>query len=380
MAGEPLLAAKEAAQAVLARLRPCDVALVVAYDHEVTVLGATDEVGGVSLVAHRLAALAPGGSTNLSGGWLRGAELLTGRPAGMRRRVLLLTDGLANAGVQDPAQLTALCRRACARGVTTTTVGFGPEYDETLLAAMAEAGGGRTWYVERWEQARDVFCDELVATQTVTAQDVAVQVVPSAIARELRVLLGGTVTQAADGSWQVAIGDLPAGAARRVLIEVVAPASAVEADAQTALLLATLRVSGLVLGDDGAVERRQVTQPVVSTLSAQSTVEPAVTREWVLAALTDARTAAAAAAERGGAAEAAAVLRAAAATARDAGGDDALVAEHAADLERLAEAAMASGLDASDRKYLRQQAYHGRHSHDAQARRLARRPDGSGRG
>ena len=49
----------------------------------------------------------PGGSTNLSGGWLKGLEEL-GRADDGVRRVLLLTDGLANVGITDHAQLVSL--------------------------------------------------------------------------------------------------------------------------------------------------------------------------------------------------------------------------------------------------------------------------------
>jgi Ca-activated chloride channel homolog len=40
-------------------------------------------------------------------------------------RVLLLTDGLANVGITSPDQLRDLVAAAAAKGVSTTTIGFG---------------------------------------------------------------------------------------------------------------------------------------------------------------------------------------------------------------------------------------------------------------
>ncbi len=60
-----------------------------------------------------------------------------------QRDNVLLTDGLANVGVVDPGSLTAMTRKAAeASNVGTTTIGFGEGFDEELLAAMADAGGG----------------------------------------------------------------------------------------------------------------------------------------------------------------------------------------------------------------------------------------------
>ncbi|MEJ7695557.1 MAG: hypothetical protein WKF78_02630 [Candidatus Limnocylindrales bacterium] len=80
------------------------------------------------------------GSTNLSAGWLRGCEQVAERltQEGVDR-VLLLTDGLANVGITDAAELANHAGELRARGVTTTTFGVGNDFDEALLAV----DGGR---------------------------------------------------------------------------------------------------------------------------------------------------------------------------------------------------------------------------------------------
>ena len=74
-----------------------------------------------------------------------------GRSAGDGpRKVLLLTDGLANVGVTDAGSLVEMARqRAEASNIGTTTIGFGEDFDEDLLTAMADAGRGNAHYAPR---------------------------------------------------------------------------------------------------------------------------------------------------------------------------------------------------------------------------------------
>ena len=57
-------------------------------------------------------------------------------------RTLLLTDGLANVGITDVAELTHHASELRARGVSTSTFGVGNDFNEELLQGMAQAGGG----------------------------------------------------------------------------------------------------------------------------------------------------------------------------------------------------------------------------------------------
>ena len=91
------------------------------------------------------------GSTNLSGGWLSGCQQLaaaSSRDDEIRlRRAILLTDGMANAGITDSVELARHAGELRSRGIATTTLGIGHDFDEFLLAEMAEAGGGNFEYL-----------------------------------------------------------------------------------------------------------------------------------------------------------------------------------------------------------------------------------------
>ena len=81
--------------------------------------------------------------TNLSAGWLSGLSLTQrGVAEGRISRVLLMTDGLANEGVTDKASLVAIGRDYLARGIRTTTLGFGADFNEDLLTRIADESGG----------------------------------------------------------------------------------------------------------------------------------------------------------------------------------------------------------------------------------------------
>src|SRR5688572_8564071 len=112
MEGPKLQAAREAAALLVQRLAPEDVVSVVAYDDEVTTVAqpSTANAEGVSSAIRQIQS---GGSTNLSGGWLKGRDYVSRnvKPE-IANRVVLMTDGMANAGITDPDQLTALCAQA----------------------------------------------------------------------------------------------------------------------------------------------------------------------------------------------------------------------------------------------------------------------------
>lgn len=175
MAGPKLEVARRCAAWVVERLAPSDRVAVVAYDDEVTLVAPLGPPDPARLGA-AIAAIPPGGMTNLSGGWLKGLEEL-GRQAGVPvRKVVLLTDGLANVGITDPGELAGHAAELRARGVSTTTFGVGNDFDEALLQAMADAGGGHFYYIADAAQIRDHIASEVGETLEVVARDAEIEV------------------------------------------------------------------------------------------------------------------------------------------------------------------------------------------------------------
>jgi Ca-activated chloride channel family protein len=277
MHGGKLAAARAAAALLVRRLAPDDTVSVVAYDDDVRTIAEPANGAAQAALPRAIEAIETGGSTNLSGGWLRGRELVARRllERGVNR-VILLTDGLANVGITDPSTLTGLSSQARKDGITTTTIGFGSDYCEHLLRAMADAGGGNMYYVEHEDQAASIFADELQGLLDLGAQNVTVQVSPAAAAH-LVAVHHDYPSHTAGSTLHVELGDLYAREPRPLLAEFLITRAIGETTA-----VAVLTVSGDVLTRDGAIEHQVITLPVTLSADEGARVEPEVRREMLL--------------------------------------------------------------------------------------------------
>ena len=179
MSGDKLRVAKIAVEEALARLRPDDRFSVVAYDDVVdVVIGSTLASAEARRGAvERLREIEARGSTNLGEGWLRGCEQVAGHLVDRGvNRCLVLTDGLANVGMTDPDQLAGHAAQLRARGVSTSTFGVGNDFDERLLQALADAGGGHFYYIADAPQIRDAITSEVGETLEIVARDVDIEI------------------------------------------------------------------------------------------------------------------------------------------------------------------------------------------------------------
>jgi len=221
MCGEKLAHACRCAAWLGERLRPTDEVALVTFDDDVRLMLPRMPVDATRLAA-ALASVRPGGSTNLSGGWLKGLEQLRSSPEGATRRILLLTDGMANIGITDGNTLADLPRRALADGVGTTTIGFGADFDEDLLTAMADAGGGNAHWAETPDMAPGIFAREFDGLTRLSAQNVSVEIRPSADVEVLGVL-NEYPQVAVPGGVQVQLGDAYGGETRNVVFQLHIP-------------------------------------------------------------------------------------------------------------------------------------------------------------
>jgi len=64
------------------------------------------------------------------------------------------------------------------RGVSTSTIGVGDDYNEDLLETMAQAGDGNYYYVESPVQLSDIFQSELNGLMATTGRDVGLRIEP----------------------------------------------------------------------------------------------------------------------------------------------------------------------------------------------------------
>ena len=101
------------------------------------------DVQGKKAASDTISELTTGGATNLSGGLLKGIDVLSGASGGgganANKAVLLFTDGQANNGITDPAGIVAAAQGAMVGSpMTVFTFGFGGDHQESLLRSLSE--------------------------------------------------------------------------------------------------------------------------------------------------------------------------------------------------------------------------------------------------
>lgn len=177
MSGQPIEQVKQATKFLVEQIGASDVLSLTIFNHKADVVFPSHKVTNKDIFKAAVDSIWPRGSTNLSGGLLRGYEeaLRECRP-GQVNRALLLTDGMANVGVTDPDVLSAKAGSMLEKGVSLSTVGVGLDFDEDLLIALAEAGGGSYYYVKDAEDIPGVFSAELKGLLSVVAQGITLKV------------------------------------------------------------------------------------------------------------------------------------------------------------------------------------------------------------
>ena len=118
-----------------------------------------------------------GGGTNLGGGLSRGIDILMVGPSAERqRKVILISDGLANQGITDPEALGRMAAAAMENRFSISTVGVGLDFNEMLMTTIADHGAGHYHFLEDPRVFAQVFEAEFQATRRVAAADVNIRI------------------------------------------------------------------------------------------------------------------------------------------------------------------------------------------------------------
>ena len=180
MGGGRLELVKQTILELLSRLNRNDFLSVVSFDEtpivEVEMKRVSDH--NMSEVRRRIADMRPGGSTNLEMGYRTGIEQAS--LAGVETKIVLLSDGQANAGVVDPALLGQLAARVTEHMISTSTIGIGTGYDERILDALAVASNGNHFAAINLGEAVDGLTAEFddLLNKTVANLKVSIELSP----------------------------------------------------------------------------------------------------------------------------------------------------------------------------------------------------------
>lgn len=258
MQGRPLTEARRCAEYVIGMLRPTDTVSLVQFDDRVQRLWPAVPLGNGAPLRAALAGIHAGGHTDLHGGWHEGADTLADMTGAGLKRVILLSDGEANAGLTDEAAIAARCAASAARGVTTSTYGLGNRFNEDLMVAMARAGGGNHYYGDTAEDLMEPFRQELELMGNLCLRNLRLGASsPEGVA--VRVV---NALQPADGGWR--LPDLAWGAEAWAVLRLAVPADALPPTGQLMPLLRLSIEAQSLEGDTVRLERAGLALPVLT--------------------------------------------------------------------------------------------------------------------
>lgn len=162
MSGSKLSYARKAARFLAGELTGRDRLAIVIFDDEVQVVVPSTPVSDPLPFIEAINTIHSGGSTALFDGWLSGATQVANHlePTALNR-VLLLSDGQANEGLTNSAEIAAKVSGLTAKGISTSAFGLGDGFDEDLMGAIASAGDGTLAFIETPGQLADLYASEL---------------------------------------------------------------------------------------------------------------------------------------------------------------------------------------------------------------------------
>lgn len=217
---------KEAAIAIIENMNSKDLLGLVIYDDTVQTIYPSSPVENKSRLREMVYALTPGGATNLYGGMQQGfEEARKNFRKNYVNRIILLSDGLANAGVVEPDQITQGAKQIRENAISISTMGVGIDYNESLMANIADNSGGNYYYISHEVNMAEIFRKEwnlmqsMVATNARTTIDLA---------------KGVQVVDVAGFQWEqkgrrliVQVPDIYSGESKRILVHLRAPADSI---------------------------------------------------------------------------------------------------------------------------------------------------------
>ena len=227
MEGAPLESAKGSLLKLVDRLAPQDSFGLVAFDDQSLVIAPTRTMADHHLPSLRKAIreMQTGGSTDISSGYLMGLRELNRVNSASASTLMLISDGHANAGEQDPKVFANIATQSATKRITTSTIGLGTGYDETILESLAQGGGGQHRFAGTIDEAVGAIAAEVNDLLDKSAVNAVLRVKPLAGSAGIPVIeVLQRLPYWKDGdTYVVQLGDLYAGENRRFVIDIQVP-------------------------------------------------------------------------------------------------------------------------------------------------------------
>jgi Ca-activated chloride channel family protein len=273
--------AKMAATSLLETLREGDIVSIYAFSDAVYEYAPPTAIsqqsrGGLMQAISRMQTM---GGTNLYAGLQAGeARAMGAPPTHAVRRVIVISDGMANVGPSSPEELGALAAQGTDHNVQVSAIGVGLQYDERTLGALAMRSSGRLYHLEQPSQMAQILQTEFDRLAHTSATDAYVELTP-APGQELIGVESAQFQRQGDGKLRVPLGALFSGQHRELLVR-----TRVSAQREGSMPVATAR---LVYRDvNGArVERSQQVALTVNATTDRAAAQGAGAQDARVAAM-----------------------------------------------------------------------------------------------
>jgi Ca-activated chloride channel family protein len=222
MGGAKIENARAAAKQLISSLADGDIVSVDTFSDRAEALVPPTVLNGESRdrLMTAVARLRPQGSTNMFEGLSLGeAHVAQAPPSHTVRRVVVISDGIANVGPSSPQALGAVAERGLRFRAQVTSLGVGNDYDENTLNALAIRSSGRLFHISDPAEMTAFLRKEVDLLGSTVASDAVVEIVPAPGVR----LLGSDGVRAdwqGNGALRIPLGALFAGQHREALVRV----------------------------------------------------------------------------------------------------------------------------------------------------------------
>jgi Ca-activated chloride channel family protein len=169
---------KKAMDLLVQRLDGRDRVAIVVYAGASGLVLPSTTANNHATIAHALANLQAGGSTNAGAGIQLAYKVARDNfIKDGNNRVILCTDGDFNVGQTNRGELADIADAQAEKGISLTILGFGMgNYKDDMLETLSNKGKGSYAYVDSEAEARKVFLQDLASNIFKIAKDVKIQV------------------------------------------------------------------------------------------------------------------------------------------------------------------------------------------------------------
>ncbi|MBC7425994.1 MAG: DUF3520 domain-containing protein, partial [Bacteroidia bacterium] len=169
---------KQSLKVLIENMRPSDHIPIVSYAAAAGLVLASTSCSEKEIINKAIDNMNAGGSTAGGEGLILAYNIaaVNAEPKS-NNRIILVTDGDFNVGLQSDEEMQKLIEKKRNTGIFLTVCGFGMgNYKDSKMEILADKGNGNYYYIDNYKEAIKLFSTNLTGTLFTIAKDVKIQV------------------------------------------------------------------------------------------------------------------------------------------------------------------------------------------------------------